>query len=415
MPEDRLITLDKVPSTDDPGDETARRFCYQWTYAAVLCCMLLDDTESISEVFCEHHEDVLIKHLDGSFSGLQIKTRESGQEVWKTGDEAVRSACARFSKLEALFPGQFRSFRFLTNHPLYSGGNGQDLRRVLQTIRDATPEGELSGPFAKFISRVATEAGSTPAVAFAALSKTIADDGLPKLSDVEARLVATLTGLWSRAADCPYASVQRAARYLTQECGRASSLAHLDVLPAYLPATADPQEAELAARLSAKRIDQSRLLEILDRGLSYRAQLDGDPRDFAEPGIGTTDLLLKKLDAGGFSAVSRNSALDLRNKADYLGILWVNKHGREPGLQRYGHVRSLVLSDAARAYEATKKEDNYFGLEMLSELRSRFKQRRTEGSELYECSNEHLEGFAYSLTSQCQVQWSYSRPWEDEQ
>jgi hypothetical protein len=35
---------------------------------------------------------------------------------------------------------------------------------------------------------------------------------------------------------------------------------------------------------------------------------------------GSTDLLYKKLDAGGFSAVSRNSAEDLRDKADYLGI-----------------------------------------------------------------------------------------------
>lgn len=415
MSDDQFKTPDKMLATDDPGDETARRYRYQWTYAAVLCCMLLDDTESVAEVFCEHHEDVLIKHLDGMFSGLQIKTRQSDQEVWKAADEAVRSACARFSKLEAQFPGQFRSFRFLTNHPLYSGGNGQDLRRVLQTISDATSESELPGTFAKFVTRVASEAGSTPAIAFAALSKTIADDGLPKLSDVEARLVATLTGLWNSAADCPYASVQRAARYLTQECGRASSLAHQDVLPAYLPATADPQGTELAARLSAKRIDRPRVLEILDRGLNNRAVLYGDPKDCAEPGTGTTDLLLKKLDAGGFSAVSRNSASDLRNKADYLGILWLKKHGRESGLQRYGHVRSLVLSDAARAYETTKNEDGCFGLEMLSELRSRFQQRRTKGSELYECSDEHLEGFAYSLTSQCQIQWSLGRPWEEDE
>jgi hypothetical protein len=51
---------------------------------------------------------------------------------------------------------------------------------------------------------------------------------------------------------------------------------------------------------------------------------------------------------------------------------------------------------------------------MLAELRSKFQQRRSQSNQLYECSNEHLEGFAYSLTSECKVQWSIDRPWEDE-
>ena len=106
---------DRVPATGDPGDDTSRRYRYQWTYAAIICCMLLDETDGAVEVFCEHHEDVLIKHVDGTFSGLQIKTRESDQKVWKTNDDAVRGSCARFAKLEAEFPGRFRAFRFLTN------------------------------------------------------------------------------------------------------------------------------------------------------------------------------------------------------------------------------------------------------------------------------------------------------------
>lgn len=48
----------------------------------------------------------------------------------------------------------------------------------------------------------------------------------------------------------------------------------------------------------------------------------------------------------------------------------------------------------------------------LSELREQFKKRRTDGDQLFECSYEHLEGFAYSLSSQCLVQWSIDFPWE---
>ena len=112
--------------------------------------------------------------------------------------------------------------------------------------------------------------------------------------------------------------------------------------------------------------------------------------------------------------MSRNSALDLRDKADYLGLVWVKKHGRESGLQRYGHIRSVVLSDSATAFEKTKADAGPFGIKMLGEFRKQIKKRRAEASELYDCSNEHLEGFAYSLTSECKVQWSVDRPWEED-
>ena len=68
--------------------------------------------------------------------------------------------------------------------------------------------------------------------------------------------------------------------------------------------------------------------------------------------------------------------------------------------------------DAAQAYEMTKADDHPFGLGMLAELRSLFRQRRSEGARLYDCSDEHLEGFAYVLTSECHVLWSLSSPRE---
>jgi hypothetical protein len=347
---------DAIPAAGDPGDDTARRYRYQWTYAAIACCVLLDDTEDVEEVFCEHHEDVLLKHTDRTFTGLQVKTRSSDQDVWKTSDTAVRRSCARFAKLEADFPGRFRAFRFLTNHPLHVAGNSQDLCHVLATIRQAAAIAGLPESVRKFLARVAQDADCSEDVAFVALLKTDASDDLPKLPDTEVRLVTTLTSVWPPAAECSHLSVVRAARALINECERASSLAHEGTLPAYLPVVASPGERELAARLAGKCINQARAIAILDQGLNMTASLDGDPDFCPEPGTGTTALLLQKLDAGGFSAVSRNSAEDLRDKADYLGIVWTKKHGRAPGLQRYGHVRSLVLSDAGRAFEAARRE-----------------------------------------------------------
>jgi len=122
-------------------------------------------------------------------------------------------------------------------------------------------------------------------------------------------------------------------------------------------------------------------------------------------------LLTRKLDAGGFSAVSINSADDLRNKAEYMGLRWQAQHGRR-GFERYSHLRSIVWADVATAYEATKDQDDPFGIEMLKALRELFTARLEGENDTYGVTREHLEGLAYRLTAQCQVAWSRSRPWE---
>lgn len=405
-------TPDITLGTDDPGDDIARRFRYQQTYAAIVCCMIMDNTYDISEVFCEHHEDVLLKHTDGTFTGLQVKTRQTNQPLWKTNDESVKYSCVRFAKLEADFPGHFRGFRFLTNHPLAATNNGQDIAHVLMTIKTALGVANLTGAVLRFLNGIASEAGCTNQIAFVALSKTEANSDLPKLQDIEQRLVTTLCSLWNQANDCSYDSVVRAARALANECGRASSLAHEDDVPAYVSAVSSSDDLESAARIEGKRMTQTRVVRVLNYGLNETAPLNGNPATSARPGTGALELLNKKLDAGGFSAVSRNSADDLRDKADYLGTVWMAKYGSTKGLQRYTHVRSLVLNDAAKSFEATKTDEKPFGPQMLAELNKRFLLRRLDGSQLYDCSNEHLEGFAYSLSSECKVQWSKDRPWE---
>lgn len=405
--------LGTVPAANDPGDETARRFRYQWTYAAIACCMLLDDSYDVEEVFCEHHEDVLLKHGSGSYTGVQVKTRSADQATWKAKDRAILDSCARFARLEVQFPGQFCHFKFLTNHPLHSSRNGQDLKHVLTLIKAARTISDLNGVARQYISKVAQKAGHPDEKVHLALSKASASDDLPKLSDAENRLAATLTSVWRGAESCSYAALMSAARALVEECGRASSLAHADTLPSYLPLACNPGDAELAARLEGKRFGRERLDGILDRGASGTAPLHSSPEICVQPGGGSRDLLEKKLDAGGFSAVSLNSAQNLRNKADYLGLVGTKKHGPK-GLQRYEHIRTLVLSDAATAYENTRKPEVAFGREMLGDLRARLEERVRGSTETFDWSKEHLEGLAYSLTAQCELQWSVDRPWEIE-
>lgn len=94
---------ESVSSSDDRGDDIARRFAYQWSYAAIISCGVLDTRSTIAEVFCEHHEDILVKLHTGKFNGIQVKTRQSDGDPFRAGiAEAFREVM-----LDVGFPGFF--------------------------------------------------------------------------------------------------------------------------------------------------------------------------------------------------------------------------------------------------------------------------------------------------------------------
>lgn len=45
--------------------------------AATICCALLDSTEDLFEVFCDHQKDAELKRRDGTSRGLLIKMRQT--------------------------------------------------------------------------------------------------------------------------------------------------------------------------------------------------------------------------------------------------------------------------------------------------------------------------------------------------
>jgi len=174
-----LLPPDQTTAFGDPGDETARRYRFQYTLAAIVCCMLFDDTQDVVEVFCEHHEDVLLKHSDGKFTGQQVKTRESNQPLWKASDAQVKRACARFVQLDMRFPGYFRAYRFLTCHPFYVADNSQSLGYVLAKIAAVPSIDDLPSGVDGWLRRVVREAEASETVAFHALKKATASADLP--------------------------------------------------------------------------------------------------------------------------------------------------------------------------------------------------------------------------------------------
>lgn len=405
-------SVDNTLSTD-VGDETASRFRYQYTISAITCCMLLDQSEDIQEVFCEHHEDILIKHNDGQFTGIQVKTRADDQPLWKTSDKTLISSLIKFVLLDNQYPKQFKDFKFITNYSFQSSSNSKDITFLLNQINTSANIVSLSKDVKTFIEKLSKQARIVESEIYFTLKKTTVSNDFPKLQDATIRLIDTISLVWDNANNISLEGLRRAAINLIDECSHASSLLSQDLLPAYLPISSNGIDREKQERISGKIFNRNRVINILLQGYEEAIPLSCDPNELENIRTDGTELLRKKLTAGGFSAISIGYGEKLRNISDYAGLCLIQKYGRIQGLQKYHELRLKVRGDAASEYERNKKDDRKFGFDMQLSLRDALKKRISSGEPLYGYSAEHLEGLAYSLTSQCEIAWSTDRPWEN--
>lgn len=89
-------------------------------------------------VYCENHEDVLLRKATGKYVGVQVKTRKFDLEPFKATDKAVIRAIGRFAHLEAAFPQWFDEYRFVSESFLLFGrGRFQELEG--SSFRPACP------------------------------------------------------------------------------------------------------------------------------------------------------------------------------------------------------------------------------------------------------------------------------------
>jgi len=87
-------------SRADHGDDMQLRVRYQATYVAMIALgMLLEPTE-IEVIYCEHHEDLLIRKNDAMFCGCQVKTRQPKLGPFKADDVQIKQALSRFVALQ---------------------------------------------------------------------------------------------------------------------------------------------------------------------------------------------------------------------------------------------------------------------------------------------------------------------------
>lgn len=405
-----IANVTETPSVGDPGDDTARRYRYQYELTAVLLCSLIEEDTNEVEIFCEHHEDVVVRDVSDKCCGVQIKTREQGLDLWKANDEDLVAALAKFARKDAEFPGAFTRFRLITNHQFWTQkDNGKNVVHLLELAKAAsTPP--ASGILCTFLRAIAKKANLSEDAVLETLKKTEACHEAPKFRDSLSSVCEALRTSHAGCADVSATKLQEISRALRSVVFEAASLDHEQSLPAFVVLQLDPGKAIAKAKIDGKRFDKARVLEVIEKHLAPTGLvLLGDP-DRAQPPASqpsaTESVLAKKLTAGDLSATTVHSALDCWASAAHQHLLWANRLGGETALKQHAHVRSVVLAEASASYEETFEEAKPFGRAMLQKLRLRISQRRQTKTELFGLDDEHLLGHAFMLTEECRVWWS---------
>jgi hypothetical protein len=293
----RPVTPESVLSNDDRGDDMQRRLRYQATYAAIIALSLLDEKSEFDYIFCEQHEDVLVKRKDGTFIGIQLKTRDR-KEPYKAGDSEILKSLNGFIKLENQFSGYFSHYVLAANNGFwYEKKNGSNLPYLLEVAQALINEEDVTSrqclsTFAEKLSKNLLADAETSIhlvlnadrtisnLALSVLSKVKIQGDLPGLDDIEQRLV-------KKIADCPdighkrYNELQKLAETLVNEMLRAASLANSSPQPLHFYLLTDPVAQRTNATIQGKRITKEKIWQIIQEHSSTETLYENNPIDIS--------------------------------------------------------------------------------------------------------------------------------------
>jgi hypothetical protein len=393
----------------DGGDDVQRRFRYQATVAASLSLMLLNDQSDFVELFCEHHEDILMSRKDGTFDAVQVKTRAGArQNLFKADDGEILAAISRFAKLDKEYPGEFCRFVLVTNERFWQGeDNSRNLPFVLECARSADGKDRTKiRALALYVKRVVKENGLDSSEVINTLAKTWTEE-FSKLRDVEMRLVLDLAEAREDLRTKSHADLRYAAESLINCMLNAGSQCANSLTSAYFALCKDPASSHEMAIIQAKRITSQQVEEVISKCMNYEYLLPSRNRTLVPKAGSSNRLTEKKMVLGGISEQSINLAKDHKSHAEYLLLAWQQKYGTDEARTRYDHLWNIAITECTEAFDEVYGLSEPFGRSMLMKVRGRLRSRLDrERDRMFGCSIEHLMGVVSILTEDCKVWWS---------
>ncbi|MDB4671441.1 DUF4297 domain-containing protein [Pirellulaceae bacterium] len=401
---------------DDPGDDTFLRYRYQATYAAILSLRMMRPSAEIVEVFVEHHDDILLKMKSKRFNAVQVKTQQLGGPPFKSGDEPIRTALSKFISHDLKFGDLFERYTLATNHHFFRKDNTSSLFHLITLAQKATGHApsEMDRGLSGFINSLLKKVNkgkrgterATREHALMMMRKLYLDDSLPKLEeDIHQKLRTAIAQVNREYRAATYADLEQAANSLSHLAYMRSSKPVDGAAHLYVAFSSSPNTTKIDETIDGKRVRAAEIADALAKTLITSPVLSAaDPID---PSVIPGDLSVagKKMTAGGLSATTVAASQDWLASAQSLQRQWAMKYDEMPARERYNHVAVAVQTACSEAHEATTSETRQ-GPPMLEKLKEVLKRKRKEGTEFFDCEEEHLLGHATIRTDQCKVWWS---------
>jgi hypothetical protein len=398
-----------VLSASDHGDDMQMRLRYQTTYGAFVALAMLLDATDIVEIYCEHHEDVLIRKANGKYRGCQVKTRLASIGPFKADDSQIKSALSRFVGLDIEFPGYFEKFVIATNVGFWQGAdNSKNLPYIVGLAQDSNGHvPQTSREVHKLVAIICADHNCKRVTVWGVLARVVLQPELPQFHDIEKQLavqIAVVLGETHRRFD----ELTRAAKAAVQLVGDASSLNHSSPLFRYFVFVEGASGAEETAIIESKRISKGRLLQVIRQSFDDAILLSSGNRiDVTTLPPGMTKIE-QKMAAGAISAAEIELAKDLKFSMDRLLQEWMYKYGSKEASRRYDHLQLIVKDDSFEASGHTKAAGPY-GPAMLARIRFNLKTSAAHHAAQLGSMGvtyNHLLGVTGILTEECTIWWS---------
>jgi hypothetical protein len=401
----------EILSNFDHGDDMQLRVRYQSTYGAMIALGMLLDTVEIEEVYCEQHEDLLLRRTDGTFCGCQLKTRHPKLGAFKTDDPQISDALARFVALDIQFTGKFARYIIATNVAFWQREKNSknlphmiELARLIQSGAVPTQSKEIR----KIVRLLSEKHKCKRPQVWSVLARVELQSELPQFQDVEKQLAVKI----AEVLDQPHRRLDeltRAARSLVQLVTNASSLNHTTPLARYFVFLQNPAAAEELAVIQGKKITKRQLLQAIHQAFESETLLASCQRiSLSDLPKGAT-VLEKKLTVGGLSASDVTLLKDFKFSADKLLQEWMWKYGPEEAARRYDHMQLVVQEDCSEAHNRTISKTTVYGPAMLTRLRENVRTSARDVALKFAkmgVAHHHLLGVSGILTEECKVWWS---------
>lgn len=405
---------DSSPATildsEDPGDDTITRFKYQFCIVAINALRMLVNPSFATSIICENFEDLIVEKCDGTFDAIQVKTRARHLPKFKLTDGSVEKSLIRFAKLNAQFPSKFTTFKFVTNHELWTEKeNGSNLEWVLAEIKKAPRVKGLrkTNPKRAVVERIAEVANASSEIVIETLAHTECVSRREDVTTIE-RTVSDAITQCHQCANLPYQTVLKLADDLVAAAFQASSKGRNTLVAKLYAVDANYEEVFAEASLEGKKINLSMVEKIIEERLRPIEELvdivglvglNGLPNGLTK--------MVQKMAKGGVETIRIQHMTDLVRSLEALEIRWVTRHGAEKAKAMVNDLLARTLTECVEAQVEASKTGHPYGSMQYTAVKSRLETKHAREKEtLNGCRIEHLMGAAGLLIEDCKVWWS---------